>query len=535
MSDKTPGQIITFYSYKGGTGRSMALANVACLLAQRQPSGGKVLMMDWDLEAPGLHRYFRDKRLARGADDPNDDRPGLIDLFYEIDKQTDRMLERLATTSGTMGDGKPDSEELARATLDAVDLDKYVVKSGVDSLYLMKAGRFDHKEPELYSARVNTFRWEALYEKSPKLIRVLAERLAERYQYVLIDSRTGITDISGICTMLLPEKLVVVFTPNRQSLLGGLNLIERATEYRRESSDLRPLVVFPLVSRVEMSKDRLREQWRFGNAELIGYQEEFERLLKEIYDLESISLKDYFDELLIQQSPDYAYGEEIAVLEGKLEDKFSMRRSYVNFTAKLVESRAPWVEGGEVTETVKHKEMGLFARLWERVRLFPRWLGDHLTKVMAVGQIAALGLAVVSVSQMYSYYNSTEDATVKLQQTQQMNDKIKAELNDANRKLLEVSSYTSVLEQNKATIDLLNKQYADASVARDNATQAFSSMSAQLAASQSALQSTKAQLQSATALANKAQSEVERERKAADDISDRYSLLLKRCTGGLDR
>ena len=47
------GRIITFYSYKGGTGRSMALANIAWLMAS---AGRQVLVIDWDLEAPGLHR-----------------------------------------------------------------------------------------------------------------------------------------------------------------------------------------------------------------------------------------------------------------------------------------------------------------------------------------------------------------------------------------------------------------------------------------------------------------------------------------------
>ena len=66
------GKIVTFYSYKGGTGRSMALANVAWVLAS---SGKRVLAIDWDLEAPGLHRYFEpflaDKSLERST--------GLID------------------------------------------------------------------------------------------------------------------------------------------------------------------------------------------------------------------------------------------------------------------------------------------------------------------------------------------------------------------------------------------------------------------------------------------------------------------------
>src|SRR5262245_62504901 len=75
--DEPLGNIITFYSYKGGTGRSMAVANVAWILAS---SGKRVLTVDWDLEAPGLHRYYTpflsDKDLT-GSD-------GLIDLLIEF-------------------------------------------------------------------------------------------------------------------------------------------------------------------------------------------------------------------------------------------------------------------------------------------------------------------------------------------------------------------------------------------------------------------------------------------------------------------
>ena len=55
MNESSESRIITFYSYKGGVGRSMALANIAWILAS---NGKRVLMVDWDLEAPGLHRYF---------------------------------------------------------------------------------------------------------------------------------------------------------------------------------------------------------------------------------------------------------------------------------------------------------------------------------------------------------------------------------------------------------------------------------------------------------------------------------------------
>ena len=60
----------------------MALANVAWILAA---SGRRVLTIDWDLEAPGLHRYFRpflqDPELLGSK--------GLIDLLWEY---SDLML-----------------------------------------------------------------------------------------------------------------------------------------------------------------------------------------------------------------------------------------------------------------------------------------------------------------------------------------------------------------------------------------------------------------------------------------------------------
>ncbi len=70
------GKIVTFYSYKGGTGRTMALANVAWILAS---NGLKVLVVDWDLDSPGLHRYFHpflDSRLVAAT-------PGVIELIND--------------------------------------------------------------------------------------------------------------------------------------------------------------------------------------------------------------------------------------------------------------------------------------------------------------------------------------------------------------------------------------------------------------------------------------------------------------------
>jgi len=312
----------------------MGLANVACLLA-RQARGKGVLMVDWDLEAPGLHRFFqgRFKKQFTESNDIDrtiDEHPGLIDLFGELDE----AIPPLSLDGGGL------SEEEAGDMLDSVKFERFILETDIPSLHLLKAGRFD----ENYAPRVNTFQWEDFYNRAPSLIRLFAERLTERYQYVLIDSRTGITDISGICTTLMPEKLVVVFTPNRQSLMGLTDLIRQASNYRRQSDDLRPLAVFPLASRIEASETTLREDWRYGNSEeqIVGYQSLFEALFKEVYALPECGLGDYFDEVQIQHIPRYAYGEDIAVLVERAGDRLSLTRSYESFTEGLVNLAGPW-------------------------------------------------------------------------------------------------------------------------------------------------------------------------------------------------
>ena len=65
-ADGRMGRVATFYSWKGGVGRTFALANVAVQLAR---VGRNVLMIDWDLEAPGLDRYFRVSADGSGKDE----------------------------------------------------------------------------------------------------------------------------------------------------------------------------------------------------------------------------------------------------------------------------------------------------------------------------------------------------------------------------------------------------------------------------------------------------------------------------------
>jgi cellulose biosynthesis protein BcsQ len=339
-----PGKVIAFYSYKGGTGRSMALANVGCILAQHPDVSSQILLVDWDLEAPGLHRYFRRHLYGafHGSEEQQEKTPGVIDLFVAL---RDRINE-------SDNESLQDYESTKRM-LGGISLEEYIISTDIPGLHLMKAGCFDSE----YAGKVVRFDWPAIYAKAPFLIRAFADRLAADYRYVLIDSRTGLTDTSGICTMLLPEILVAVFTPNRQSLTGVIDLIREAGQYRSQSDDLRPLTVYPLPSRIEASEPTLRQQWRFGdaNSDIVPFQRSFEKVFKEIYGLSECNLTPYFDDVQIQHVPKYAYGEDIAVIDEGTRDRLSLTESFQRFTRKLVRGQLPWEAAGTLADAASEE------------------------------------------------------------------------------------------------------------------------------------------------------------------------------------
>jgi hypothetical protein len=307
----------------------MALSNIAVLLARQHNATTPILMIDWDLEAPGLHHYFG----------RHEEGPGVLEFFEACREQLARRAKPAA---------RRDDEELAREVLDAVGWEQYVCRvDQSSSLYLMRAGRFDAS----YGERLSTMHWDALFDRCPALFRCFADNLARHFRYVLVDSRTGRTDSAGICTTLLPKKLVVVFTPNRQSLEGVQALVARAAAYRRSHEDeQRPLLVYPLPSRIEMGDSMQRAQWRRGDVQpgIEGYQPIFERLLADCYGLHQISLDSYFDEVQLQQTRTFAYGEQLAVRIDQGGDRFSLTRTFEAFLDWLGGGYFPWQSSREI-------------------------------------------------------------------------------------------------------------------------------------------------------------------------------------------
>lgn len=207
--------IITFYSYKGGVGRTSAMANVAVLLAKQEKN---VLLMDWDLEAPGLDRFFRTYATSAGGN-----QRGLIHLL---------------------------SQALESPTSEWKSYVSQIKIEGCRPISMISSG---DALPD-YVERVRSFSWSDFFEHhgGGATLDRWRNEWKSTYDFVLIDSRTGITDLGGVCTIFLPDILVLVFTANDQSFEGALKVAEGIQQSRRDLSVQRPpLAILPLPGRFD--------------------------------------------------------------------------------------------------------------------------------------------------------------------------------------------------------------------------------------------------------------------------------------------
>ncbi|WP_088283043.1 KGGVGR-motif variant AAA ATPase [Ideonella sp. A 288] len=300
--ERAPGIVYTFYSYKGGVGRSMALANVGVILAS---SGHRVLLIDWDLEAPGLEAYFRHSAKLKG--DPTAVH-GVIDL-----------LEAHA-------DGRP------------LDWRECLLKAEFvgHSLDIISAG----KRNDDYRHRVQQLNWETLFSEHQigNYIERLRNDWRAAYDFVLVDSRTGITDIGDICTVLLPDVLVLMFVTNYQNVEGIKGLMARAVRARSKLPIQRSkLLGVPVPARDE----RDRESQKFQAWQKI-FADEFGELYRDWLP-KAVEPAEALLRLFIPYIASWSFGEAIPVLEGPREraDPTSLGAAYSRL-ATLLEHHLDW-------------------------------------------------------------------------------------------------------------------------------------------------------------------------------------------------
>ncbi|MDO9599910.1 MAG: hypothetical protein Q7J47_19520 [Azoarcus sp.] len=278
--------ICTFYSYKGGVGRSMALANVGDVLSRR---GLKVLMIDFDLEAPGLEQFFyrSDERELRDA---IRSQTGLLDLLLAY-------KESMSVAGG--GDSFRDIERYI-ATV-------FGHRPGGGRLDLMPAGqRLSPAQMSHYALALRTFDWQDFYfnwEGDLFFEWLRRSLLPERYDLVLIDSRTGVTEMGGICGYQLADVIVMMCGANHQNVDGTWSMLQ---DFRSQPvEDLRrgrPVEIVVVPARLEQRAPLLTE----------AFYERFDARFAALQPPRLAEAGLSFRDLTIPYDPQFAFEERVA-------------------------------------------------------------------------------------------------------------------------------------------------------------------------------------------------------------------------------
>lgn len=269
------GSIISFYSYKGGVGRSFILCNVAAVLSMW---GYKILCIDWDLEAPGLHHYFNNWRHETNV-------KGLVELIEDF--CDDKVISW--------------THYLENVNFPATQT----------PLRLLKAGVQDNS----YSSRIQTLNWEYLYDSKGlgDFLEDMRDEWKKEFDFILIDSRTGVTDIGGICTVHLPDILAFVVAANHQNLQGSVTTVNRILKHR----DLLPydragLLTVPIISRLD-----IREEYELGMQWLKMMADQLSQFFKG-WNSKDILPREVIEVTRVPYFSHWSYGERIPVIEEEI-------------------------------------------------------------------------------------------------------------------------------------------------------------------------------------------------------------------------
>ncbi|WP_158620115.1 tyrosine-protein kinase family protein [Corallococcus sicarius] len=235
--------LVTFYSFKGGVGRTTSLASCAWQLARE---GKRVAIIDLDLEAPGLGALL-EAETQRGA----------VDAIVDFLAVGSLDLDGLHAPAQGFG------------AEDAMQVD--VVPAGnLDINYLEKLARLDFINATPWDSRKASPVEDALRAL------VLKVRSALKPDYIFLDARAGLHDLAGLSLHGVSHVDVLVGRASEQSF-RGLDIAIQALGIRKNSQDLRCIVVHGFAPRDPESDS--------GKLELAKFQERtYDSFCEHIYE-----------------------------------------------------------------------------------------------------------------------------------------------------------------------------------------------------------------------------------------------------------
>jgi WD40 repeat protein len=227
----------TFYSFKGGVGRTLTLVNTAVELTRR---GHQVIIWDMDIEAPGIQNIPYFQELTGKI------KTGFVDIAAEFIKNNHQKINH--------------------KTFD----NSIIIHPDNPNLRLLSAGNLENQKE--YSQKFSSLHWDKLFGKRDapglQLFEAIREALLNYHpDFVLIDSRTGFTDIGGVCCFQLPDVVFLVFSYGSQQMKGIRSIYNSLTNDNllREIRQDRSLKTYLLASMIPTDRPDLRkirrEKW----------------------------------------------------------------------------------------------------------------------------------------------------------------------------------------------------------------------------------------------------------------------------------
>lgn len=224
--------IVTFYSYKGGMGRTTSM--IACAMDLAINHNKKVVVIDCDLEAPGYLNFFDlSEHIGLKEGKVN----GLVEFFCDT--------------------------QFCNST-DDIDINDYMVNVGLGSknadsfenlenIWLVPAGNlnevFSDTDSSTYRndyleglSRINLSKVDSIVNSFELLFTKIKETVNP--DIILIDSRTGFNDIFGTSALYLSSCVVGFFGFNRQTQPGLFNLLD---EYNAPENHFKLNLVFSIL------------------------------------------------------------------------------------------------------------------------------------------------------------------------------------------------------------------------------------------------------------------------------------------------
>jgi len=260
--------IVTFYAYKGGTGRTLALANVARYLAEEM--GYRVGLVDLDIESPGLVHEPLCEALEAGSTMQSSVREGLLNSIDRRKGFLECFIDRFHRSRR--------GETVLPSINDCV---VSLGSGGNGSILLMPTATGSVSKTPSYGATVEAFMQllasvddgeSPTLGALPGLVALgIFEEFAQRYNldFLFLDGRTGTGPFFPVYVYSIPHLLVLFLGLNDQNILGSLSVLNANT-----TENSMPAPVFLVASPVPtVGPAKLEERLSFIATQLLKQRE----------------------------------------------------------------------------------------------------------------------------------------------------------------------------------------------------------------------------------------------------------------------